>query len=106
MTRLDLIRARLRYIRGHVKSILRHAKGIATTALGPEPNVVELWEAASNPTHPSQLCACLCGSDAPKDRHEYNCAWIAQQCRGCGGAGYCRRCGGDAVDPEAHGPVA
>jgi hypothetical protein len=57
------------------------------------------------PSHPSLLCRCpgweyFHSHGAPID-HEPSCRWLRYRCTGCIGDGWCGRCGGDGVDPEA-----
>ena len=63
--------------------------------------------------HPSELCRCEAYSSMMRDKtsesvpfdantgHLLDCEWAAVMCRTCRGAGYCRECGGEGVDPTS-----
>lgn len=55
-------------------------------------------------THPSQLCQCPCGYDAPAVEHLEACEWRKRMCGACGGSGHCGGCGGDGTRPEGVSP--
>ncbi len=55
----------------------------------------------TGPTHPSELCRCEAGPDAPPEQHRLACPWAAVMCRTCAGSGHCPDCHGDGTAPDA-----
>ena len=51
-------------------------------------------------THPSCLCQCACGPEAPRAEHDAGCPWAALMCRTCEGHGLCPGCVGDGTEPN------
>lgn len=96
----------------HVRGIARHAKGLVKHLLGMDRVSEEdlarstaAWHQPPDPSHPIELCKCVCGPDAPDDQHSDECPWVAARCKTCEGNGHCPKCFGDGTKGDDPAPA-
>ena len=82
--------------RFHLSQLVHHTVGLLRSAAGlpePAPRVVRLPDLRDG-LHPSDLCCCVCGPDAPGLKHDAHCPWVRAMCANCRGTGWCASCRG------------